>query len=104
MGYSSYRWNGGQIERVTRVLSKGANAALTQDHVVVAFGHDVLRCQQPFIKRRRQPTLEKNRKVRTSGATQKCKVLHAARADLNYVSVLLNQINARIVERFSNYF
>src|SRR5712692_6845879 len=38
--------------------------------------------------------------MRSSGVSEQRKVLHVARADLNHVSVLLNQIDTGFVKRF----
>src|SRR5438067_6658750 len=46
------------IERISRVILEGADSALTEHHIVVATGHDVLRRQQPLLNCRRRPTLQ----------------------------------------------
>ena len=45
-------WNRRDVERVARVVLERSDAALTQDHVVVAAAQDVLRRQQPLLDRR----------------------------------------------------
>ena len=50
-----------QIEGIARVLRERANTALAQDHVVVAFSHDVLGREQPFLERCSHAALQKHR-------------------------------------------
>src|SRR5437870_7416076 len=94
--------NRSEVERVARMLGKGAHAAFAEHDIVVTFGHDVFGGQQPFIQGRRQATFEQNRQMRFSGATKQGKILHVACADLNHVAVLLNKFKAVFIECFSH--
>src|SRR6266404_2222589 len=94
------RGNRREVQRVARVLRERAHAALAKHDVIVAFRHDVFRRQQPFVQSCRQSAFEQHGQMRSPDAPQKGKVLHVARADLNHVSVTLNQIHAVFVERF----
>ena len=50
--------HGGQIQRVAGVLFKSADAALAQDHVLVAACHDVLGAHDPLLNGVGQAALE----------------------------------------------
>ena len=89
-----------EIQGVARMQRESPYPALTQNHLVIPLRHDVLRGEQPFIERRGHATLQKDRQLRSSGASEQRKVLHIARPDLNDVAVLLNQIHSGKIERF----
>ena len=95
MREAPHRRDGREIQRVTRVLREGADAALAEDDLIVALGHDVLGSQQPFVERRRKAALQKYGQTRLTRAIQQREVLHVARADLNNVAVTFDKINAR---------
>ena len=60
-------WHGGQIERVTRVLGKRAHTSLAQDHIVIAFRHNVFGREQPFLKRCSHSALQQHGQLRATG-------------------------------------
>src|SRR4029077_4570583 len=94
--------HGGQVERVTRMLSKSANTKLAQDHVVIAFSHDVFGGEQPFFQCGSHSPFQQHGQLRSASPPEKRKVLHAASADLNDVAVLFDETDMGLFERFSN--
>src|SRR5204862_4391264 len=54
---------GGKIERVSRMLSEGADSTFAKDHIVVALTHDILGCQQPLFESSCHSALQKNRQL-----------------------------------------
>ena len=70
------------------MLGKGPNAALAQDYVVVALGHDVFRCEQPFFECCGHSSFKEYRPPRPASPPEKRKVLHVTGADLNDVAIL----------------
>src|SRR6266508_4628839 len=102
MRNSPDRRHGSKIERVTRMLGESSNTALTQDHVVIALGHDVFRSEQPFFERCSHSPLQQDRQLRSSSSPKERKVLHVTSADLNDVAILFDQIDVRFFERFSD--
>src|SRR2546421_2238521 len=94
-------WHGRKVERVARVLRESANTALAEDHVVVAFAHDVLGGEQPFVERGGESALQEHGQARATGAFKQSEVLHVARAELDHVAVAFHEIDAVLVERLS---
>ena len=78
----------GKIERVARVVVKRADAALAENDVVVAAGHDVFRAHQQLLERVGKPALEQNRLFDRAHLLEQVVVLHVARADLDDVDVV----------------
>src|SRR5262249_34694427 len=87
-----------EIEAVSRVLRERTHTAFAEDHIVIALSHDVLGCQQPFLERCSHSSLQQHRQPGSARALQKREVLHVASADLNYVALLLNEIDMRFLD------
>ena len=87
-----------QVEGVARVIGKGANAALTEDHVVVAFAHYVLGGHQEFFESGRHAALQQNGFAPASGTFEQRKILHVACANLDHVGVFFNQFQRFAVD------
>ena len=100
MGNTANRWHRGKIECVACVLRESANASLAQDDVIIALGHDVLGREQPFLERSRHPAFQQHRQLRPASPLKERKVLHAASANLNDITMLLDKIDMRLVDRF----
>src|SRR6202008_3038108 len=86
-----------QIERVARVVRERANAALAEDHVVIAFGHDVFSGHQKFVEGRGHAALQEHGLTRAASNFEKRKILHVAGADLNYVRIFLDELERLVV-------
>ena len=67
------------IHRVARVGLKCPDAALAQDHVVVAAGHDVLGRQQQLLDSRHNAALEQNGLALLAELAQQVEIPHIAR-------------------------
>src|SRR6185437_4225748 len=91
-----------QVQRISRVVGEGAHAALAEDHVVVSFGHNVFRGHQKFVQRGGHAPLQQHRLSGAAGALQQRKILHVARADLDYVRVLFDQVERFVVNRLGD--
>ena len=78
----------GDVERVARRRLERPDAALAEDHVVVAAGQDVLRRQQPLFDRGGDAALEEHRLAHVAELAEQREVLHVPRADLEDVRVL----------------
>src|SRR6478752_7270427 len=102
MRNASDRWHRSKIERVPRVLRERAHTAFAEDHVVIAFSHDVLRCEQPFLQGCSHSALQEHRHPGSARAFQKRKVLHVSSADLNHVAVFFDEIDMRFLDGFSH--
>ena len=82
--------NDAEVERVTRVVHVGADAALAEHNVAVTFAHDVLGAHQKLFQGGAESALEQHGERRTAGALKQRVVLHVARADLNHVGVVFD--------------
>src|SRR5215472_1844038 len=71
---------------------KSPDASLTQDHVGIALREYVFGGQQPLLNGCREPTLEEYRLASTSNFIKQIIILHIARADLQDIGVLADQI------------
>src|SRR5262245_58850166 len=91
-----------EIKRISRVLRERAHTALAEDHVVIAFSHNVFGCKQPLLEGCSHAALQKHRQLGTTGTLQKREVLHAAGTDLNYIAVFLNESDMRFLNRFGH--
>ena len=101
MRQSLHQRDGRQVEQVARHRVEAANAALAEDHLIVALGEDVFGAHQQVDDRRRHAALEQHRLLHPADGAQQGIVLHVARADLNAVGVFGDEIRALFVERFS---
>src|SRR5439155_12119434 len=102
MRNASNRWHRGKIERVPRMLRECTHTAFAEDHVVIAFSHYVLRCEQPFFERCSHSALQQHGQPGSTRALQKRKILHVASPDLNHVAVLLDEVDMRFLDGFSH--
>jgi hypothetical protein len=75
-----------------------ANAALAEDHLLVALLEDVLRRHQQLLERRREAALEQDRAAAASDLGEQRVVLHVARADLDHVGILFNQVERFVID------
>ena len=72
--------------RVFRVAGiEGPDAALTEDHLVIAFGQDVFGRHEPFLDRGRHAPLEQYRAMQLPDGPKKAEVLHVAGTNLQDV-------------------
>ena len=97
-----HRGDDAQVQRVAREIGEGAHAALAEDHVVIALGHQVFRGHQEFVERGGHAALQQHRLLRAARALQKRKILHVARADLDHVRVFFDQVERFVVDGFGD--
>src|SRR5213078_3572987 len=78
------------------------HTAFAEDHVVIAFSHDVLSREQPFLERCSHSALQQHGQPGSARALQKRKILHVTSADLDYVAALFNEVDMRFLDGFSH--
>ena len=78
-----------EIEGVAGVLLEGTDAALAQNDLLVAAGHDILSAHDPLLDGVAQAALEQHRLVHLAHGLEQLEVLHVAGTDLYHVHVLL---------------
>ena len=91
------------IHGVARVGLEGADAALAQNHFVIAAGENVFRRQQQFFDGRGNAALQQNRLADLAEFAQQIEVLHVARADLQNVGIRSEQRNLRLVHHLADH-
>ena len=94
--------HGGQVQRVAGRALKRADAALTEDNVLIAAGHDVLGGHDPLLNGIRQAALEQNGLVHLADGLEQLEVLHIARADLHNVHILLELGDVDLVHQLTD--
>ena len=78
----------GQVQRVAHAGLEGADAALAEDDVLVALGHDVLGAHDEFFQGVCQAALEQHRLFLAAHGLEQLKVLHVAGTHLDEVHIL----------------
>ena len=78
----------GQVQGVAHTGLKGADAALAQDNVLVALGHDVLGAHHKFFQRVGKAALEQHGLFLAAHGLEQLKVLHIAGTHLDKVYIL----------------
>src|SRR5258706_9745165 len=94
--------NGGEIERVARVVGEGPHAALAEDHFVVALREEVFGREEELLERGRHAALQEDGLARLAELLQQREVLHVARADLQAVGVLRDELDGLRVQDFGD--
>ena len=91
-----------EVEREARRGLERADAALAQDHALVALLEHVVGGHQQLVERGREPALEQHRLAELARDLEQRVVLHVARADLDHVGVLGDQLGVRGVEQLGD--
>ncbi len=91
-----------EIERVAGVVGEGPHSALAEDYVVVALAHDVLGRHEKFFERGGDAALQEDGPAGSSGALEQREVLHVSGADLDDISVLIDQIERFVIDGFGD--
>ena len=94
--------NNGEIECVAREVGEGADSAFAEHDVVVAFGEDIFGGHEEFVESGGHAALEENGSFGATGAFEEREVLHIAGADLDDVGVVLDQIEAFMIDGFGD--
>ena len=92
----------GEIECVARVSFERANAALAENHIVVATSKNVFGAEQQLFHCRRKAALQKNGLANFAERSQQVIVLHVTRAHLEHVHIRKHQLNLRRVHHFAD--
>ena len=91
-----------KVQRVAGVFFKRADAALAENDVFIAAGHDVLRAHDPFLDGIGKPALEQHRLFHFAHGLQKLEVLHIARTDLHKVHIFLKFIDLVLAHQLAD--
>src|SRR5438046_716418 len=83
-------------------MGERSYAALAQHHVVISLGENVFGGHEKFIQSGGHAALEEHGLFGAAGAFEQRKILHVARADLDDVGVLFDEVERFVVNRFSN--
>ena len=92
----------GKIQRIAGVFFKGADAALAEDDLFVAAGHDVLGAHDPLLDGVAQAALEQHGLVHFAHGLEQLEVLHIACADLHHVHILLKLRDAVLAHQLGD--
>ncbi len=95
--------NGGKVQGIAAVVGECAHSALAQYHLVISALHHVFGRHEPLFDGGRHTPLEKNGLSGLPGPPQQAEVLHIPRADLDYVRVLLDQVEDFMVDCLGNH-
>jgi hypothetical protein len=94
---------GRNVHSVARIVFESADAALAQDHVVVAARQDVFCGQQQLFDGGRNAALQQHRLALIPQLAQQIVILHVARAHLEDIGILADQRNLRLVHDFADH-
>jgi hypothetical protein len=92
----------GQVESVTGRAVEGPDAALAQNHLLIALRENVFGGRDPFLDRAGQAALEQHGPVQLPDLAQQVQVLHVARADLNDAGILRDTLRLFHGHHFSD--
>jgi hypothetical protein len=98
-----YSGHDGEVQSVAGKIGEGAHAAFAKHDVVVAFGENVFGGHQKFVESGGHAALEQDGLLGVAGALQEREILHVARADLDDVGVLFDEVEGFAVNRFGDY-
>src|ERR1700674_1862642 len=88
--------------RVARKNGEGGEAPFAEHHVVIALGEDVLGGHEELVERGGHAALEENGFFGAASAFEQGEILHVARADLDDVGVLLDEVEAFTIDGFGD--
>jgi len=92
-----------QVEGVARARLERADAALTEDHVVVALAHDVLGCHEELVDGAGHAALQEDWRLSLANLLEQREVLGIPRADLHDVDLLVEEdLDVTCVHDFGN--
>ena len=80
--------HGGDVQGVAGVVAEGADAPLTEDHPLVAAGHDVFGAHQQLLQGVGQAALEQDGLVHLAQLPKQVKVLHIPGTHLQHIHIL----------------
>ena len=80
--------DGGKIQRVAGVVAIGADAPFTEDHLLIAVGHDIFCAHEQLLQRVGQTALQQDGLAELAQLPQQVEVLHIAGAHLQHIYIL----------------
>src|SRR5215471_15769810 len=89
-----------KVHSIPSMIGEGAYASFAENHIVIAFSHYVLGCQQQFVERGRHTPLEHYRLASLAYPLEEREVLHVAGADLHDISIFFHQVYTLVVQDF----
>ncbi len=81
----------------------GANAALAEDHIVVAAGQDVFARQQQFLNGAGDAALEEHRLAGLAKLAQQIEILHVTGANLEAIDERQHRLDLRNLHHFADH-
>ena len=94
----------GEIERVSGVGLKGADAPLAQHHVRISMRENVLRAEKPLLDPFAHAAFEQNWFSGFGALDEQLKVLRVAGSDLEDVGALSHMLDIAFAQNLSDYF
>ena len=92
-----------QVEHVAGGIFEAADPSLTQDHLFVALGQDVLGRHQQITNGGTHAPLEHHRTRGLPDLTEQVEVLHVSCADLKHVGVTVDQFHLPGIHHLGNH-
>jgi len=92
----------GEVEGVAGEIGEGADTALAEDDIVVALAHDVFGSHEEFVERGGHAAFEQHGFPGAAGALEERIILHVARADLDDVGPLFDEVERFVVDGFGD--
>lgn len=102
MAKAANHGNNTEVQRVARGRLEGSDASLAENDVGVALREQVLGGHEIFVDLRGHTTFEQNGFSRLSGDLKESEVLDIARADLDHVGVLAQEIDIAGSDEFGD--
>src|SRR5215212_3424541 len=102
MAFTLYHRNCRDVESVSCRSLESPDAPLTYNDLIVPMRHDVLRGHEQLGYRCRESALEENGPLHVSELREQSKVLHVARANLEHVRMLGDEIHMPRIQHFSH--
>src|ERR1700730_13199720 len=84
------------------MVGESAHAAFAEHDVVVAFAEDIFGGHQKLVERGGHAALEENWFFGAAGTLEQREILHIAGADLDYVGVFFDEVEAVVVDGFGD--
>src|ERR1700737_948511 len=84
------------------MVGESAHAAFAEHDVVVAFAEDIFGDHQKLVERGGHAALEENWFFGAAGTREQREILHIAGADLDYVGVFFDEVEAFVVDGFGD--
>ena len=97
-----YGGNDGEIQSVAREVGESADAAFAESDLIVSFGQNVFGGHEKFVEGGGHAALEEDGLFGAAGTLEQGEILHVARADLDDVGVLLDEIERFIIDGFGD--